>query len=206
MKQQTPNSKSKLAIMLSKLSGFEKPKAFSEQYATDSEAAADALWFAYMNGDVEGKVVVDFGCGTGILGIGALLLGAKKVYFVDSDKNALGTCKRNIAEVGISGSKIVNSDVSGFVKKVDTVIQNPPFGTKKKHADKDFLIKAFKTAGVVYSFHKIETKDFVMKLSADEGFLVTNVLEMELQLKKTFSFQKSKMKRLVVGFFRIEKK
>jgi len=39
--------------------------------------------------DVQGKSVIDFGCGSGILGIAALLLGAASVVAVDNDPQAL---------------------------------------------------------------------------------------------------------------------
>jgi len=39
--------------------------------------------------DVAGKIVVDYGCGSGILAIAAALLGAKTVYCVDNDPQAL---------------------------------------------------------------------------------------------------------------------
>jgi ribosomal protein L11 methyltransferase len=39
--------------------------------------------------DVADKTVVDFGCGSGILSIAALLLGAKEVYAIDHDHQAL---------------------------------------------------------------------------------------------------------------------
>ena len=74
-------SKKELAILLSKLKTFDTPKTHLEQYSTDSEIAADILWFAYQNKDIEGKKIADFGCGTGILGIGALNLGANKILF-----------------------------------------------------------------------------------------------------------------------------
>ena len=32
---------------------------------------------------------------------------------------------------------------SGLKAKIDAVIMNPPFGTKQKHADTEFLLKAF---------------------------------------------------------------
>jgi len=41
-----------------------------------------------------GMTVLDLGCGTGVLGIGALLLGAK-VYFVESDGSALEIARNN---------------------------------------------------------------------------------------------------------------
>lgn len=202
-----PKSKSQLAITLSKLSVFEKPQLLKEQYATDSETAADALWFAYMNGDIEGRVVADLGCGTGLLGIAALLLGAGKAYFVDSDKDALAIAKKNIAAAAgeelAAKAAITNCDVAAFSQKVDTIVQNPPFGTKQKHADRQFLLEAFKVADVIYSFHKAETADFVRKIAADNGFKVTNILPMQLQLKPTYQFHRSRMRRVKVGLFRL---
>ena len=87
-------SKSGLAVVLSRLSVFQRPKVRVEQYPTDSEIAAEVLWSAFMKGDIDKMCIADLGCGTGILGIGALLLGAKKVYFLDIDQNALETATR----------------------------------------------------------------------------------------------------------------
>ena len=72
-------TKTQLAVELSRLKTFQKPKMYLEQYPTDSEIAADMLWSADMQGDIEGKVIADLGAGTGILGIGALILGAKGI-------------------------------------------------------------------------------------------------------------------------------
>ena len=44
----------------------------------------------------EQSTVVDMGAGNGILGIGALLLGASKVIFVETDPAALDTIETNI--------------------------------------------------------------------------------------------------------------
>ncbi len=43
-----------------------------------------------------GNIIIDFGCGSGILGCAALLLGAKKAYFIDIDPQALEATERNI--------------------------------------------------------------------------------------------------------------
>src|SRR3989344_9379113 len=96
-------TKSGLAIELSKLKVFESPKVRQEQYPTDSEIAASVLWNAYILGDLEGKVIADLGCGTGILGIGALLLGAKEVLFVDSDEKALERAKNSLSKLRSEG-------------------------------------------------------------------------------------------------------
>ena len=45
--------------------------------------------------DLEGKQVIDYGCGSGILGIAALLLGAREVLAVDNDPQALTATRDN---------------------------------------------------------------------------------------------------------------
>ena len=48
------------------------------------------------------KVVIDYGCGSGILGIAALLLGAKQVYSVDIDPQAILATTQNAERNGVS--------------------------------------------------------------------------------------------------------
>lgn len=45
--------------------------------------------------DLTDKTVIDYGCGSGILGIATLLLGAKQVYAVDIDPQAVLATKQN---------------------------------------------------------------------------------------------------------------
>ena len=143
-------SKGELAVFLASLKGFKKPKVRLEQYIMDSEIGAQVLWEAYMKGDIEGKVIADLGCGTGLLGIGALLLGAKKVFLVDIDDSAIEVAKTNLAKVKSEGygnymigeSIFLMCGVAGFDESVDVIIQNPPFGVKVRGADRAFLKKS----------------------------------------------------------------
>ncbi|MBU0536091.1 MAG: METTL5 family protein [Nanoarchaeota archaeon] len=200
------NSKARLAIELSKLEVFEDPDVSTEQYPVDSEIGADALWNAYFHDDIDDMVIADLGCGTGILGIGALILGAKKVFFVDSDENVLEIAKRNLSKFTEMGQKeFVHADVADFNHKVDVVIQNPPFGTKTKHADRAFLIKAFSIADVIYTFHKATSKEFIQSIAADHGFDVSHYWEFDFPLKATQLFHKKRIQRIKVGCWRIER-
>ncbi len=206
------NSKSNLAILLSKLRLFEAPKLKAEQYTTDSEIAAAVLWQAYYLRDIENKTIADLGSGTGILGLGALLLGAKKVFFVENDKDSIKIAKENLAfiEKGTNAKLsekaiFLNRDINNFNEKVDTVIQNPPFGTKQRHADKIFLEKAFSLADVIYSFHKLETEVFVNKISGDYGFGITSLWKFDFPIKATYSFHKKRIQRIKVGCWRMNK-
>ncbi|HHI04113.1 MAG TPA: DNA methylase [Candidatus Woesearchaeota archaeon] len=205
-------SKSKLAILLSKLRIFEAPKLKAEQYTTDSEIAADVLWQAYYLGDIENKTIADLGSGTGILGLGALLLGAKKVLFIESDKNSIQTAKLNLGfleeKTGIKLTKkaiFLNQNINDFNDEVDTVIQNPPFGTKQKHADKIFLKKAFSLAKIIYSFHKLETETFVNKISEGYAFEITHLWKFDFPIKATYSFHRKRIQRIKVGCWRMKK-
>ena len=55
--------------------------------------------------DLEGKTVLDLGCGSGILGIGALVLGAKGVKGCDVDPNAPAAARENAALNGIGADR-----------------------------------------------------------------------------------------------------
>ncbi len=51
--------------------------------------------------DVKDKIVIDYGCGSGILAVAALLLGAKKVYATDIDPQAVLATKQNAELNGV---------------------------------------------------------------------------------------------------------
>lgn len=55
-----------------------------------------ALCLRWLDGaDLEGKTVIDYGCGSGILGLAAILLGADSVVGVDNDPQALEATREN---------------------------------------------------------------------------------------------------------------
>lgn len=56
--------------------------------------------------DLTGKTVIDYGCGSGILGIAALLLGADKVIAVDNDPQALLAARDNSARNGLDPEQL----------------------------------------------------------------------------------------------------
>lgn len=61
-----------------------------------------ALCLTWLDGlDLEGKTVVDFGCGSGILSLAALKLGAKEVIGIDIDPQALQASRENAKRNGV---------------------------------------------------------------------------------------------------------
>ena len=89
-----------LEMRLQSVSGFEDPDPSLEQYMTPAVMAADILFTAYRNGDVEGMKVIDLGCGTGMFSIGAWLLGAGMVVGFDRSESALSVARRNAEAFG----------------------------------------------------------------------------------------------------------
>ena len=204
-------SKVSLAIALSKLKGFEKQKIREEQYLTESDIAAELLWIIKMRGELDDKIVADLGSGTGILGLGALILGAKKVFLVDKDIDAMNIAKQNLKYLEDEGCKMGEAvfalmDIADFREKADVVVENPPFGTREEHADRKFLEKAFLTAPIVYSFHKSSTESFVDKFASDSGFETGEKIRYEFPIKAAHDFHTRKIRRIEVTLFRLARK
>ncbi|MEK6910069.1 MAG: METTL5 family protein, partial [Candidatus Aenigmatarchaeota archaeon] len=205
--------KKQLEIILSKLKPVENPKPTLEQYTIPSDLAADILHFAYLNGDIEGKAVFDFGCGTGRLAIGALLLGAKEVFGIDSDYKVLETAEENLhsiisGKLAVKGSiKFLQSDISDFSGKCDTVIQNPPFGIQKEHADRIFLEKALECGKRIYSLHKDgyeKTQEFITRLVESKGGKVKQVMPYKFPIPHLFKFHDKPVKEISVDLYVIQ--
>ncbi|MBI2549424.1 50S ribosomal protein L11 methyltransferase [Candidatus Woesearchaeota archaeon] len=208
-------SKSQLAVMLSKLHSFDLPNNQLEQYTTDPEIAATVLHLAAHFGDITGKSIVDLGCGTGMLGIGASILGAKKVVGIDIDEAALQQAAINKEKAGIPGSRIifVHQDIKDIkiplgmaqIDTIDTVIENPPFGIKKSHADRFFLMKAMELAPVIYTFHSLASQGFIEALSKDHNYNITHQWAFDFPLKATYAYHQRRIHRIKVGCWRLEK-
>lgn len=196
-------------MALQSLETFKNPKVDLEQYQTPAKIAADLLWNAHALGDIEGMKVADLACGTGIFSIGSVLLGASEVVGVDLDPEAVEIARREAVQRGLD--EVVRFeilDVSDFNEKVDTVIQNPPFGAQKAHrkeADRLFMTKSLEVAPVVYSFHILETEEFVKNYFEKLGGEVTNTFRYSFPLPKIYGFHQKEEFEVDVVVFRVEK-
>jgi putative methylase len=152
------------------------PKASLEQYSVSEAVAATMLYLAaYTNDDIAGKAVLDLGCGTGRLALGAAFLGVRSVVGVDIDKVAVRSAWISSAKLGLRGRvQLVVADINVVAGKFDTVLQNPPFGVQKRAADRKFLEKALEVGGKVYSLHNHPRMDtqLIKQLKAYKGGLL----------------------------------
>jgi putative methylase len=185
--------KKDLEILLQRVEPFSRPRADLEQYSTPATIAAEMVFTAYANGDILDRTVLDLGCGTGMLAIASYLLGAAKVIGVETDESALEMARKN-ASAFEAEIEFIRSDVSDHNGRVDTVVQNPPFGSQYRNADRPFLDKAMKLADVVYSLHLTETVDFLARYVQSSGFEIEFQKSFKFDIPHTFAFHR-KMKK-----------
>ena len=146
--------KKDLRILLSKLASHKKPKLRWEGYPLDSESVASIIFVAArVNEDIIGKKVVDLGCGSGSLAIGASLLGASSVVGIDIDKEAIKVAKENLQRMNVKVDFIIG-DISCITGHFDTVLMNPPFGSWNKGSDIRFIAKALEISEIIYTLIK----------------------------------------------------
>lgn len=72
--------------------------AFGTGYHATTRLCLD--WLSAQN--LKDKVIIDYGCGSGVLGVAALLLGAKEVLAVDIDPQAILATRQNAALNNVS--------------------------------------------------------------------------------------------------------
>ncbi|MBP2030831.1 putative methylase [Methanohalophilus levihalophilus] len=190
----------KLEMLLQKVEGFERPDITLEQYPTPATLAAEILHFAYMQGDLEGTVI-DLGCGTGMLAIGAKLLGAEEVIGYDIDPGALMIACRNAEKLGVE-VEFVCSPIDSIDKHADTILMNPPFGAQCKGNDRPFLKKALEIAGTIYSIHNCGSRSFIEKYIRPA--IVTDTYSANFPIKRTFKFHKKDVEQIEVEVYRIK--
>ena len=168
--------KTELERFLSKIKPHPSPKADLEQYTTPEPAAAEMLYIAaYANDDIIGKSVLDLGCGTGRLALGAAFLGARFVVGVDIDKTAIKNAAESSRQLDFEATvQWIAGDIGTVRGKFDTVLENPPFGVQKLTADRSFLEKALEIGYRVYSFHNHPSHDshLAKQLGASKGNFV----------------------------------
>ena len=164
---------------------FNQPKPELEQYATPVDIVAEIIKLANAQGDLSGTVV-DLGCGTGRLAIGAALLGAEVTAY-EIDNNALELAKNYSKECNLN-IKWINLAIENIDKKYDTVIMNPPFGSQRPGADRAFLNKSLEIGNRIWSIHMAETKKFVKDFVEKNNGEIIAAYEFDFPIKNSMPF------------------
>ena len=222
---------------------FPSPNVALEQYPTSPHLAAHLAWSAMNLGDIvedkdsdeegeeggsagaAGTRLLDLGCGTGILGISAVVVGASCVTALDCDSAALSVARSNVELMemegnftfveaklehkrggGGGGGGAVEDGLPFEDNSFDVVFTNPPFGTKNNAGiDVAFLKAAVRVASrAVYSFHKSSTRAYLMKKCKEWGCTATVLAEMKFEVKKIYKFHKKDAVDVAVDLIRVE--
>nr|WP_306531442.1 METTL5 family protein [Methanobrevibacter smithii] len=181
--------KKHLEMAIQKVPKHPNPKVDLEQYSTPATIAADLLWNAYSLEDIADKKVMDLGCGTGIFAIASKLLGAASAIGVDIDKDSIDLASSYCGDVDFICSDICDLE-NDF--DVDTIFQNPPFGSQKnakKGADLKFISKAIELSPkVLYSFHMASTEEFLISYFEKNDLEITHIFRYNFPIPKIYEF------------------
>jgi putative methylase len=195
---------------LSEIEANPHPKVYLEQYTTPSNVAAETLYLAsYVYDDIIEKTVIELGCGTGRLAIGAALLGAKEVFGIDLDADAVRIAKRNAEQLGFKeNTHWIVGDIDAVTGYFDTVLQNPPFGVQRKRADRRFISKSLELSGTVYSFHKsgLSNREFIKRFIEEHGGKVSKIFPVSMEIPRMFKFHTKKKQSTQVDLYLMEGK
>ena len=195
-----------LAMMLSDLEPHPCNDVSLEQYSTDGNLAARLLFDISSFGDInDNYTVADLGAGNGILGIAALKLGVQQVIFVETDIEACNVLEKNlIKHNALNSSLIVNEHISGdtFLRKVDLIICNPPWGRQKQKADRPFLEMILKNGSITHLLHSASATH-IRPFFESRGWEVEMYGEADFALPVKYSHHKRQRDMTKVGFWRL---
>ncbi len=75
-------------------------------------------------GELAGSEVLDYGCGSGILALAALRLGARRAYAVDCDQTALAVTRENAVKNDLASRLVTATPDALGVARVDVILAN----------------------------------------------------------------------------------
>jgi ribosomal protein L11 methyltransferase len=123
---------------------------------------------------VAGRTVIDYGCGSGILGIAALKLGAAHVTAVDLDHQALLATRDNAVRNGVSRQMTVQG-IEDDLQAADCVMANILSGPLIELAPK--LTAACTPTGHLLLSGLLKTQAYAVKAAYATGFDMVQVVE-----------------------------
>ena len=116
--------------------------------------------------DIEGKTILDMGCGTGILGIFASMLGARKVTAIDIDEWAFKGTIENAKLNKVTNLKVQHGDASLLDKEsYDLILANIQKNVILQDIEKYVSVLNDEGLLILSGFYKQDTKDIIGKAS-----------------------------------------
>jgi len=178
-----------------------------EQYSTDGNLAARWLTDIAAFGDLsEGCTVADLGAGNGVLGLGALAMGAGGAILVEADQAACDVAKSNAESTGFADSvEVIRAKLgsdSVDLSSADVVISNPPWGRQTPRADRPFLEAMIATATPTHLLHSAEATH-IQPLFEDAGWSAERYGEADFALPAAYSHHSRQRGNTRAAFWRL---
>ncbi|MCI4319555.1 MAG: methyltransferase [Thermoplasmata archaeon] len=151
-------------------------------------------------GDLRERTVLDLGSGSGVLSVGAALLGAR-VRGEEIDPAAVALARANAASAGVS-VEFVAGDVQSSGPRFDTVVMNPPFGAQKRHADEPFWEAAFARADrAIYAFSLAASRTFIERRAVASAAQIEVTRPVRWGLARTFPHHRKRSVEIPVDLW-----
>ena len=223
---------------------FASPKIELEQYATTPHLASRMVFTAHGLGDIEGRRVLDLGCGCAMLAICAEVMGSGCTTGFDIDADALQIAEANCERIGadvdfvlqdvrsLPSLRATNTELhsphgrsakeahrvpmsNGLEPRqlaprpyppFDTVLMNPPFGTRCNGIDTRFVEAGLALgATAVYSLHKSSTREHFVRKARQWGVRCTVLAELRFNLDSSYAFHRQATKDVAVDLIRFSR-
>ena len=178
-----------------------------EQYTTDGDLAARWLTDIAAYGDLaEGYTVADLGAGNGVLGLGALAMGAGRAILIEANQAACDVARSNAESMGLSDSvQVIHATLGSDpanIGSADVVISNPPWGRQTPKADRPFL-EAMLSSGIpAHLLHSAEATH-IRPLFEEAGWAVERYGEADFALPAAYSHHSQRRGRTRAAFWRL---
>ena len=197
----------RLAMILSGLDPHPNDSVELEQYTTEGDLAARWLADIAAFGDLtEGRTVADLGAGNGILGLGALAMGAGRATLVEADQAACDAAKSNAESMGFSDSvEVIQAPLGSDkvdLRSADVVISNPPWGRQTPKADRPFLEAMIAADAPSHLLHSAEATH-IQPLFEDAGWSAERYGEADFALPAAYSHHSRQRGRTRAAFWRL---
>ncbi len=194
-------------MLLSRLASHACVSVELEQYSTDGDLAARWLADITAFGDLsEGCSVADLGAGNGVLGLGALVMGAGRAILVETDQAACDVAKSNAESMGFADSVEVIQATLGSdpvdLSSADVVISNPPWGRQTPRADRPFLKAMIAAAVPAHLLHSAEATH-IQPLFEEAGWTAERYGEADFALPTAYSHHSRQRGRTRAAFWRL---
>ena len=196
-----------MAMILSGLEPHPSNSVELEQYTIEGDLAVRWLSDIVAFGDLaEGCTVADLGAGNGVLGLGALSMGAGRALLVEADQTACDVAMFNAESMRFADSvELIQATLGSEpvdLSSADVIISNPPWGRQTSRADRPFLEAMIAAEIPAHLLHSAEAIH-IQPLFEDAGWSAERYGEADFALPAAYSHHSRQRGRTRAAFWRL---